>query len=153
MDRGIENIEALIRRVEESADPATRAGVRDLVKAVLEYHGAGIERLVEIAWESNPALLQEFARDRLVASLLLLYDLHPEDFATRVQRAVDSIPNIELAGIEERRVRVKLISPRAISREGLEDAIYAAAPETESIEIEGLAAAASFVPLEALLRA
>ena len=89
MERVFE-IEALIRRVEESADPATRAGVRELVQAILEYHGAGVERLVEIAWEANPSLVQAFARDDLVASMLLLYDLHPEDFSTRVQRAIDA---------------------------------------------------------------
>ena len=37
----IEQIEALIRRIEASADPDTMAGVRELVEAILEYHGAG----------------------------------------------------------------------------------------------------------------
>jgi hypothetical protein len=152
MERVFE-IEALIRRVEESADPSTRAGVRELVQAILKYHGAGVERLVEIAWEANPSLVQAFARDDLVASMLLLYDLHPEDFSTRVQRAIDAIPHVQLAGISENNVRVKLMSPAAISREALAQAIYAAAPETATIEIEGVAGAGSFVPVEALLRA
>jgi hypothetical protein len=108
--------------------------------------------MVEIAHESNPALPQAFARDELVASLLLLYDLHPEDFATRVQRAVDAMPYVELVAISERNVRVKLAAP--VPRETLEDVIYAAAPETEEIEVEGATAAgAAFVPVGALLRA
>ena len=150
MTERIQAIEGLIRRVEESADPATRAGVRELVQAILEYHGAGLERIAELAGEP---LVRQFARDDLVASLLLLYGLHPEDFATRVQRAVDAIPYVELAGISDYNVRIKVMPGGEISREALEQSIFAAAPETESVEIEGLAAPASFVSVEALLRA
>ena len=34
----------------------------------------------------------------MTGSLLLLYGLHPEDFETRVRRAVDGIPHVELPG-------------------------------------------------------
>jgi hypothetical protein len=147
---GVQAIESLIRQVEETADPATRAGVAELVQAILEYHGAGLERIVELAGDP---LLHQFARDELVGSLLLLYNLHPESFAARVQRAVDAIPYVELAGISDFSVRLKVNPPGHVSREAVEDKIYAAAPEADRIEIEGLASSASFVPLEALLRA
>src|SRR5213079_2943123 len=64
MTERIQAIEGLIRQVEESADPATRAGVRELVQAILEYHGAGLERIAELAGEP---LVRQFARDELVA--------------------------------------------------------------------------------------
>lgn len=150
MTERIQAIEGLIREVEELADPATRARVRELVQAILEYHEAGLERIAELAGEP---LVRQFARDDLVASLLLLYGLHPEDFATRVQRAIDAIPYVELAGISEHDVRLKVMPGGEISREALEQSIFAAAPETESVDIEGLGTPASFVPLEALLRA
>ena len=150
MTERIQAIEGLIRQVEESADPATRAGVRELVQAILEYHGAGLERIAELAGEP---MVRQFAHDDLVASLLLLYGLHPEDFKTRVQRAIDGIPYVELAGISDYNVRVKVMPAGTVSREALEQAIFAAAPEAESVEIEGLATAGSFVPVEALLRA
>jgi len=150
MTERIQAIEGLIRQVEESADPATRAGVRELVQAILEYQGAGLERIADLAGEP---LVRQFARDDLIGSLLLLYGLHPEDFATRVQRAIDEIPYVELAGISDFNVRVKVMAGGEISREALEQSIFAAAPETESVDIEGLATPASFVPVEALLRA
>jgi len=145
----IQAIEGLIRQVEESADPATRAGVRELVQAILEYHGAGLERIAELAGEP---LVRQFAHDDLVGSLLLLYGLHPDEFSTRVQRAIDAIPYVELAGISDYNVRVRVMPGGEISREALEQSLFAAAPETETVEIEGLAPA-SFVPVEALLRA
>ena len=49
----VQQIEALIRQVEASADPGLRAGVRELVEALLEYHGAGLERILEILRESS----------------------------------------------------------------------------------------------------
>ena len=53
----------------------------------MELHGAGLDRLMEIvaqAGASGYALMDDFAGDDLVASLLLLYGLHPHDLETRV---------------------------------------------------------------------
>ena len=143
----IRQIEERIREVESAADPGTRAGVRELVSAILEYHGAGLARMLEIAGE---ATTREFARDPLAASLLLLYDLHPEDFETRVRRAVDGLPGVLLVGSSDGVVSLRAVSP-ATSRQAVEQALYAAAPEIAAIEIEGLQESSSFVPLEALV--
>jgi hypothetical protein len=144
----IQRIEELLQQIESSADPGTRAGVRELVEAILEYHGAGLGRILEIAGESGA---REFARDPLVASLLLLYGLHPEDFETRVRRAVDALPGVLLLGADEGIVRLRATSSDT-SREAVEQALYSAAPEITVIDIEGLHPP-SFVPLEALQRA
>src|SRR5215469_7251271 len=103
----IGRIEELIREVESIVDPATRTRVSELVTAILEYHAEGLGRVVELAGE---AATREFARDPLVASLLLLYDLHPEDFETRVRRAVDAIPGVLLVGITGNMVRLRAVS-------------------------------------------
>ncbi len=148
---GIRQIEGLIRQIESTADPELRARVRELVGAILEFHGAGLQRMLELAGEANP-LIREFARDDLVSSMLLLYGLHPEDFAARVRRAVDSLPNVELSGVDGSTVRLRALNP-GVARDAVEQAIYTAAPEAERIEIDGLEPAApSFVPLEALLQ-
>lgn len=141
----IGRIEELIRELESTADPGTRAGLRELVAAILEYHSAGLGRIVEIAGE---AATREFARDPLAASLLLLYNLHPEDFETRVRRAVDGLPGVLLTGFEGQAVRLRAVSA-STAREAVEQALYAAAPEIAAIEMEGLVST-SFVPLEAL---
>ena len=141
----IQQIERLIREIEASADPATKAGVRKLVEAILEFHGAALSRMLEL---SGDGLARTFARDDLAASLLLLYGLHPEEFETRVQRAVDRLQGVDLLSISGFVVRVKGDAPRPV----IEQALYAAAPEIAEEEIEGARAAVpSFVPLEALL--
>lgn len=144
----IQRIEGLIQQIESSADPGTRAGVRELVEALLEYHGAGLGRILELAGESAA---RGFARDPLIASLLLLYDLHPDDFETRVRRGVDSLPGVFLISVSDGVVRLRATSAHTV-REAVEQALYEVAPEIAAIEIEGLPVS-SFVPLEALQRA
>src|SRR5690242_5814776 len=39
---GIQRIEALIQQIESLADPETRSTVRELISAILEYHGEGL---------------------------------------------------------------------------------------------------------------
>lgn len=136
----VQEIEGLIREIEASADPHTRDGVRRLVEAILGYHEEAVTRMLELAGE--PAV-RGFARDELVASLLLLYGLHPEDFETRVRRAVDRLPGIEVAGITDFAVRLSGHAPRRM----VEEALFAVAPEISEIEMDD---APAFVPLEAL---
>ena len=111
----------------------------------------------------------ELARDDLVSSLLLLYGLHPLDVETRVRQALEKVQpvlgsrggSVELLGLSEGTVRVRLeiaghgcqSTARAL-RQTVEDAIYGAAPDIVSLEMEGGGsepAGASFVPVEELL--
>ena len=139
----IQEIERLIRQIEDAADPGTRAGVRELVQAILEFHGAGLSRIVELSDEPR---VRALARDDLIAPLLLLYGLHPDDLATRVRRALDRVQGVELTDIADSVVRVKSDLPR----ETIEQVLFAAAPEIVAVEIESSAQDSSFVPLEAL---
>ncbi|HEY2019435.1 MAG TPA: hypothetical protein VGH38_38270 [Bryobacteraceae bacterium] len=152
----LQQIETLIRRIEASADPETRAGVRELVESILEFHGAGLEKILEIVRQAGPAgeaTVLEFAREPEVGGLMLLYGLHPEDFETRVRRAIDSVPYLELLDTAGGIVRVRTSSPE-VSREAVEQIVYAAAPETAAVELDGAHSQSSaFVPVEALLRA
>src|SRR5579872_3414330 len=152
----IQQIEALIRQIEASADPETRASVRELVESILEFHGAGLGKMLEVVRQASSGgegTVQEFARDPEIGGLLLLYGLHPEDFETRVRRAIDSVPYLELIGTAGGVVRVRTSSPE-VSADAVEQIVYAAAPETAGIEIDGLQPSSSaFVPVEALLRA
>jgi hypothetical protein len=155
----IRQIETLIRQIEETADPEIRERVRELVEAILEFHGAGIEKMLEIVKESGAGAnttVHAFARDESVTGLLLLYGLHPEDFETRVRRAIDAVPYLELAGTAGGVVRVRTSSP-GVSREAVEELVYAVAPEATAVHVEGPSSTGSsssaFVPVEALLRA
>ena len=139
----IQEIERILQEIEAAADPGTKAIIRRLVEVILEFHGEAVRRIVEL---SGVPLVRAFARDEAVSALLLLYGLHPEDFETRIRRAVDRLPGVELLEIADSVVRVKSTAPRDV----VERALYAAAPEIAVIEIEGARAAPEFVPVEAL---
>ena len=83
----LKSIEALVHQIEKRNDPALSATAKDLVQSLMELHGAGIERMLEIVHQSatpGPAIIEALGRDDLVRSLLLLYGLHPDGLETRV---------------------------------------------------------------------
>ena len=65
------------------------------MRVVVDLYGGGLERIVAIVGEDTgedgstaEPLLRRLADDQLVASLLVLHGLHPDDLATRVQKAL-----------------------------------------------------------------
>jgi hypothetical protein len=164
----VDKIEELVRQAERFADPHARTVTIDLLRAVLDFHAAGLERILDIVFESSPtgeALIERIASDELTSSLLLLHDLHPDDVATRVNRAVEKLQDVfvslgarlSLLEIENGTVRLNFESQRTWSgtpvRASIEKAIFAAAPEISSVVIEGLKETppAGFVPVSHLL--
>jgi hypothetical protein len=88
----IGRIEELVQDIESTADPAIRATAKELVQSVMDLHAAAIERILEIvtkAGEPGTRIVASLGADELTGSLLVLYNLHPEDFATRVHRGVE----------------------------------------------------------------
>src|SRR5277367_6027205 len=80
--RQLQSIEQLLGRIEGAADPSLRSSVRELVQLVMELHGAGVERILEVVYstgEEGDNIIQRLGRDELVASLLVLHGLHPLD--------------------------------------------------------------------------
>ena len=145
-------IEALATAPQGPPTPAAPARAREqaeeLVRAVTDLYGAGLERLLEIAYDSgrlDDELLGLLADDELVASLLLVHGLHPYDVRTRVERALDSVRpylgshggDVELLEVsDEGVVRLRLLgscdgcpSSSVTLELAVEDAIEAAAPE------------------------
>jgi Fe-S cluster biogenesis protein NfuA/nitrite reductase/ring-hydroxylating ferredoxin subunit len=170
----IGKIETLIHGIEEITDPATQANMRELVQVLLELHGTGLERMLDITFQAGAAgqaIIDDLAGDDLVASLLLLHGLHPLDLETRVMQALDKVRpylgshggNVELLGVtDEGVVRLRLEgschgcpSSRVTLKYAIEDAIYTAAPDVTAIETEGTVESppvpAGFVPMSQLL--
>jgi hypothetical protein len=90
----VARIEGLVKKLENGADPASRSTARELIQSLMELHGAGLERILEIVATSGDAgqgLIDSVARDELVGSLLVLYGLHPDNFEARVLRALDKV--------------------------------------------------------------
>ena len=153
----MQQVEGLIRKIENLPDPEARASTVELVQALMEFHGAGLDRLMEIvaeAGETGYAIFDQLARDELVGSLLLLYGLHPVPLETRVMQALDKVRpyldshggNVELIGItDDDVVRLRLQgsckscpSSSMTLKLAIEEAIYAAAPDVAAIEAEGV---------------
>jgi len=77
-----DRIEELVHRAESVEDQKLRSIAVDLLRAVLDFHAAGLERVMEIAAGSGPAgkeIIDRMAADDLAGSLLLLHGLHPDD--------------------------------------------------------------------------
>jgi Fe-S cluster biogenesis protein NfuA len=151
----IGRIETLIQEIDHFADPAARAHTRELVQTLLDYHGAGLAKMLDVmagAGAAGGALIEELARDDLVGSLLLLYGLHPLGLEARVRQALDKVRpylrshggNVELAGIEGGVVRLRMQgscdgcpSSAQTLKHAIEEAIYETAPDVTAIEAEG----------------
>lgn len=169
MQQLIQRIDGLLHQLDTMPDPDARASAVELVQSLMELHGAGLERMMEISAESGVpghAIIDGFARDDLVGGLLLLYGLHPLDLETRVMQALDKVRpyleshggNVEVLGIEDGVVRLRLQgsckscpSSSMTLKLAIEEAIYEAAPDVTAIEAEGVleqvAAPSGFVPL------
>ncbi|QDY75544.1 thioredoxin [Streptomyces qinzhouensis] len=92
-------------RVQEALDRLTGTGVRDageqLVRELLAFHGEGLAALVAAV---PPQALAAALDDPAAAGLLVLHDLHPEDTAARIRRALRSAadgPGAAAAGTVE----------------------------------------------------
>jgi hypothetical protein len=164
----IDKIEALVQEAESLPDHKARSVAVDLVKAVLDFHAAGLERIIETAASSGAAgeaIIAQIAADDLTSSMLLLHDLHPDNLETRIQRAIHKLQGVftslgatlSLLAIENGAVRLKFDSPRTWSgtpvKTRIENVIFQAAPEIGNVVIEGLKEAPipDFVPVSDLL--
>lgn len=164
----IDRIEELVHRTESVEDPKLRSVAVDLLQAVLNFHAAGLERMLEIAAEAGPAgesIIDRIAADDLAGSVLLLHGLHPEDLETRVGRAVEKLQllfgsrggGISLVSIEESTVRLRFDAGHVWSgapvKASVEAAIYQAAPEITNVIVEGFRdpRTPDFVPVSNLM--
>jgi hypothetical protein len=92
----MQRMAAIVEQLESAGDPNTRAMAKELLESLMALHGAGLERILEIAGED---IVAKCSRDEVVSGILLLYGLHPDNLVTRAQRAVDkSLSALELHG-------------------------------------------------------
>ena len=156
LERDLVRIEEAIRSLEALSDPRGREQAKELVQVVLDLHGAGLARLLELvsaAGAAGQSILDSLAEDEQVRGLLLLHGLHPQDLESRVQRAVEKMRpflgthglRLELLETGEELVRIKVHgnwqgkSATRPSSGDIEIAILDAAPDVTRVEVEGLA--------------
>ncbi|MFB7499135.1 hypothetical protein ACFC09_31365 [Streptomyces sp. NPDC056161] len=150
-ERAGRRIEEVLDRLSATGDPAAVAAAEELVCSLMEFYGAGLARILELlsAPQDRPRA-EALYGDGLVASLLLLHDLHPEDLNARIGRALDTIDGagsdaLEVLGLDEATGTLRL---RAASgggcgcaagapdlRQAAEDALSCFAPEVTAVEV------------------
>lgn len=177
MQERVGRIEMLIGQIEGSPDSVVRNCAVELVGTIMELHGVGIERMLETTWEKGAVgqeLIEDFAQDDMLRSLLLLHGLHPLDLETRVTQALDKVRpylgshggNVELLGIsEDGVVRLRLqgscngcASSAMTLKLAIEEAMQEFAPDIARMEVEGVVEqpapkgipAGGFIPLTAV---
>lgn len=129
--------------------PQVRARAEELVRVLMALYGEALARVVGLL---DSATVGRLAEDDLLASLLILHDLHPRTAAERIERALEqvlsssgsAVGSIELIGIEENTVaRIRLggaeagcRSSLAALRRAVEQAVLDAAPEIVEVRVE-----------------
>jgi len=162
-----ERIEALLT-ASAAGGALAQERAEELMHVVVDLYGAGLERLLEVLHDAgrlDDTALDALAADPLVAGLLLVHGLHPDDMNTRVARALDEVRpyvgshggDVELVDItDEGVVRLRLAglgvgcgSAATTVEAAVQGAIRDAAPEVGAIEIEHPRTAA-VIPLASL---
>jgi hypothetical protein len=151
----IARIEMLVRQLDQISDPVAKQTANSLMEAILELHGLGLERMMDIVFESGDpgkATIRHLAGDDLVSSLLILHNLHPDDMETRIHRALGKTKGeAELVSLFEGVARVRLNQGNHGLKGIVETAIREAAPDLVELVIEEEHVPANdFVPLSSL---
>jgi Fe-S cluster biogenesis protein NfuA/nitrite reductase/ring-hydroxylating ferredoxin subunit len=151
----VEIVQELQARLESAGDPATRELAEEVVSAIVQMYGAGLERIIGAlleAGEEGGQIAARMSEDPLVATLLLIHDLHPVPLEQRVQDALDSVRpymeshggNVELLSLERGVARIHLrgscsdCSASSVTLElAIKQALEEAAPDLEGLEVEG----------------
>jgi Fe-S cluster biogenesis protein NfuA/nitrite reductase/ring-hydroxylating ferredoxin subunit len=148
-----DRIEQMLDQLESALDGRSWEQVQDVVSLVTELYGGGLARILELAGEDD-ALVHKMAEDDLVASLLVLHDLHPLGLAERIHGAIESVRpylgshggDVEVISIDADAGVVTLrmlgscdgCASSSVTLElAVQRAIEEAAPEITSISVEG----------------
>ncbi len=167
----IRRLGKLITEFDQFPEGPQKVACKALVQLLLDVHGTGLERVMEIVFESGSGgspLIDTLAKDPTVSSLLVLYSLHPDELETRVRKGMEHMrPRLrklacsaELERIDEAGVHVAVTltghscgSSTQDIRAIVEEAVYEFAPDITALHITGLEepSSAGFVALESLL--
>jgi Fe-S cluster biogenesis protein NfuA/nitrite reductase/ring-hydroxylating ferredoxin subunit len=156
-DALIERVQDLQARLDDSSETSTRALADELVSAVVQMYGAGLERILTgllDAGEEGERIAAGLAEDPLVATLLLIHDLHPVPLTDRVHSALESVRpymeshggNVELLSLEDGVARLRLqgscsdCSASSVTLElAIKQALEDAAPDLAGLAVDGVA--------------
>jgi Fe-S cluster biogenesis protein NfuA/nitrite reductase/ring-hydroxylating ferredoxin subunit len=149
----IERVQRLTAELERISDPQARTAAEEMVAAVIELYGQGLERIFTAVSESgDDELARHLAGDGVVASLMLIHGLYPVGLTERVEEALDGVRpymeshggDVELLGVEDGIARIRLEGscdgcPASAStlELAIKSALDEAAPDLEGLVVEG----------------
>ncbi|WP_455355209.1 hypothetical protein [Streptomyces sp. SYSU K217416] len=146
-------VEEVLDRLTATGDQEVCAAAEELVRVLMDFYGAGLARIVGLldapaAKRPGSGPLTGLLADELVASLLLLHDLHPEDMTTRISRALDSVRShsVEMVDFDDTTGTLRLRSTTGgggcgcpsgggTAQQAVEDALACFAPEVTKVEL------------------
>jgi len=164
----MERLATLIERLESAESSASREALepaREVARAVLDVHEAGLRELLAIVSEHAPEARAALERDPGVLSLLAIHGLCQSELRERVEAAV-AIANetlaaqasAELAALDAEHVRIRIDGREHAARElmqhSLERLLAERAPEA-IVEFTGVGTAwpAAVIPVSRLTAA
>ena len=168
----IRQLGTLVGELDDAPEGSSKVAAREMVQLLMEVHGAGLERIMELVFESGDhgeAIINRIGQDPVARNLLLLYSLHPDDIETRILKALDEAKtrlrkhnaDVEVVSIQDGAVQLRLVtsghacgSTTKTLQSIVEESIYELAPDLTSLLILGSAdeSASGFVPIENLLK-
>lgn len=90
-----DQIEHLLDEIGRLPDRRAKEWAEELLRLVTDMYEAALSRMIESGCRpgaiAGPALLDTWAKDDLIASLLILHGLHPDGTRERVQRALEDL--------------------------------------------------------------
>jgi hypothetical protein len=140
-------VEEVLDRLTADGDQAAAAAAEELVRSLMDFYGAGLARILHLLSSAPGEPSAGLLGDEVVASLLVLHDLHPEDRDTRIARALDSVSEhtLDVVDFDEEsgtlRVRARAgggcgCGSGADAREAVEAALACFAPEVKAVDVE-----------------
>lgn len=140
-------VEEVLDRLTASGDPAAAAAAEELVRSLMDFYGAGLARILHLLSSAPGEPSAGLLGDEVVASLLVLHDLHPEDRDTRIARALDSVREhtLDVVDFDEEsgtlRVRARAgggcgCGSGADARQAVEAALACFAPEVRAVDVQ-----------------
>lgn len=144
-------IDRLLQELDAIPERRAREIAVDLLALVTDLYGEALGRVVELCSDpylSSPqVVLAQLAADPLTSGLLVLHDLHPASFSSRVgavvaKIAADTGSDLRVLGVDEtaRSVKLRVLDDRGPAHlssvlTSLEEAMRAALPDLAALEL------------------